>query len=379
MPAVAESFKSGKLSRIADKVASGARLSPGDALELYDCADLPQIGRLAELARQRQAGAGQEQFVYYIHNMHINPTNYCAETCRFCSYANPREQSKAYHWSVDQVIAEAHKGARLGIAEIHLVGGLHPACNLDYYLDVLRRLKKELPHIHIKALTAVEIDYLSRLSGLSSNETLMALKEAGLDSMPGGGAEIFAPAVRKAMLVKKTPPSTWLTIHGIAHSLGIRSNATMLTGIGETAANKVDHMIMLREQQDKSGGFMCFIPLKCHYQGTDLLPEVTPPSEADLLKDIAISRILLDNFAHIKAYWIQLGAQLAQKALSFGADDMDGTIQEEKVTHAAGATTPLQLAAQQIESLIVQAGYVPVERDTVYNIVRIGNSSTAKA
>lgn len=369
-------LKSHPLSDVAAKVVGGARLWRQEAIRLYESDDLTAIAALGEFARQRRAGAGAERYVYYIHNMHLNPTNYCAETCRFCSYANPEDRARAYRWSVDKVLEEARKGAAAGISEIHMVGGLHPSCDLAYYEEVLRRVKAELPHIHMKALTAVEIDYLSKLAGVSHEETLLRLKEAGLGSMPGGGAEIFDESVRAAMKVKKTPPQTWLSIHGTAHRLGLKSNATMLTGIGETVENKVDHMLLLRQQQDESGGFMCFIPLKCYYEGTDIKEEVKEPTGYDLLKDVAISRILLDNFPHIKAYWIQLGEKLAQVALSFGADDMDGTIQEEKITHAAGTRTPLQLARDEMEHLIEAAGYVPVERDTLYNIVRIGGGAS---
>jgi aminodeoxyfutalosine synthase len=254
-----------------------------------------------------------------------------------------------------------------------MVGGLNPACDLNYYEDVLRTIKKEFPQLHLKALTAVEIEYLANLDGISFEETLKRLIAAGLGSMPGGGAEIFDEEVRAKMAVKKTPAKIWLGIHGIAHKLGLNTNATMLTGIGESVENKIDHMLLLREQQDASGGFLCFIPLKCYYDGTNIQDEVTEPSPVDLLKDIAVSRLLLDNFPHIKAYWIQLGEQVAQLALSFGADDMDGTILEEKITHAAGAKTPLQLAKERMEDLISAAGQQPVERDTIYNIKRVAD------
>jgi len=359
------------LAGIADKVLAGKRLSREDAVALYGCDDLEAVGGLAEYARRQKAGPGRERYVYYIHNMHLNPTNYCAETCRFCSYANPDERSKAYRWSVDRVMEEARRGAALGIREIHMVGGLHPSCDINYYEEVLRRIRSELPHIHMKALTAVEIDYLARLAGIGHEEVLVRLIDAGLGSMPGGGAEIFDEAVRSRMKVKKTPAAVWLSIHGVAHRLGLKTNATMLTGIGESVENKVDHLLLLREQQDRSGGFQCFIPLKCYYEGSDIKDEVREPAAEDLLKDVAVSRLLLDNFPHIKAYWIQLGVALAQRALSFGADDMDGTILEEKITHAAGARTPLQMAKDRMEDLIAEAGYIPVERDTVYNIVQV--------
>jgi aminodeoxyfutalosine synthase len=361
------------LADLAAKVYEGTRLTPDDAQRLYQTDDLAALAMMADFARKRKAGAGKELYVYYIHNMHLNPTNYCVETCRFCSYANPEEQSKAYTWSVDRVVEEARNGVRLGISEIHMVGGLNPACDLHYYEEVLRAIKAEFPYLHMKALTAVEIEYLANLEGITFEETLRRLIDAGLDSMPGGGAEIFDEAVRANMAVKKTPAQTWLQIHGIAHKLGMNTNATMLTGIGENRKNKIDHMLLLREQQDLSGGFLCFIPLKCYYEGTTIANEVNEPGPDEMLKDIAISRLLLDNFPHIKAYWIQLGEKLAQLALSFGADDMDGTIGEEKITHAAGAKTPLQLAKERMEDLISDAGQVAVERDTVYNIRGVSN------
>ncbi|MBK9144256.1 MAG: CofH family radical SAM protein [Candidatus Melainabacteria bacterium] len=359
------------------KVAGGARLDRQDAIRLYQCRDMLELAALAEFARSARAGAGRERYVYYIHNMHLNPTNFCVETCRFCSYANPG--AEGYTWSVSQVLDEARKGIELGINEIHMVGGLNPACDLAYYEDIISSIKKEYPHIHLKAMTAVEIEYLANLEGISYEATLKRLIAAGLGSMPGGGAEIFDESVRERMAVKKTPASTWLEIHGIAHGLGLKTTATMLTGIGENIENKVDHMLLMREQQDRSGGFMCFIPLKCYYEGTTIKDEVREPGSEDLLRDIAVSRLLLDNFPHIKAYWIQLGQSLAQVALAFGADDMDGTILEEKITHAAGAKTPLQLAKEKMEELIVSAGYIPVERDTVYNIKRVVDSESDHA
>ena len=366
---------SNPLADIAAKVYRGERISREDAIRLYSSDDLISLSTMADFVRKRKAGEGKERFVYYIHNMHLNPTNFCVETCRFCSYANPGEQSKAYTWSQDQVLDEARKGAALGINEIHMVGGLNPSCDLSYYEDVLKAIKSEFPSMNMKALTAVEIEYLANLEGLSYEETLKRLMKAGLDSMPGGGAEIFAEEVRQRMAVKKTPADTWLEIHGIAHNLALKTNATMLTGIGEEIHHKVDHMLLLRKQQDRSQGFMCFIPLKCYYEGTNIAAEVREPSSTDLLKDVAISRLLLDNFPHIKAYWIQLGESLAQLALSFGADDMDGTIGEEKITHAAGAKTPLQLAKEKMECLIAEAGQIPVERDTFYNIERVSDKS----
>lgn len=361
------------LSDIAQKVVDGKRITREDAVRLYQTTDLVTVGALADHARQRKAGPGREKYVYYINNMHLNPTNFCVETCRFCSYANPTERNKAYTWTVDRVLEEARKGAKLGINEIHMVGGLNPACDISYYEEVYRAIKAEMPHIHIKSMTAVEIEYLANQEGVSYKETLERLIAAGLNSMPGGGAEIFDEGVRSRMAVKKTPADVWLEIHGTAHTLGLNTNATMLTGISESIENKVDHMLLLREQQDKTGGFLCFIPLKCYYEGTNIASEVVEPSGYDLLKDVAVSRLVLDNFDHIKAYWIQLGENVAQIAFSYGADDLDGTIGEEKITHAAGAKTPLQLAKENMEYIIASAGYIPVERDTVYNIMRVAD------
>ncbi len=364
------------LSSIVHKVYDGKRLSREDAINLYYADDLLTVGALAEHVRKKKAGPDRESYVYYNHNMHLNPTNFCVETCKFCSYANPGVSGNtSYTWTVGRVLEEASKGVNLGIREIHMVGGLNPACDINYYEEVMRALKKKFPHIHLKAMTAVEIEYLANLEGISYKECLERLVAAGLGSMPGGGAEIFDDEVRERMAVKKTPAPVWLEIHGEAHKLGLKSNATMLTGISESPENKVDHMILLREQQDRTGGFQCFIPLKCYYEGTTIKDEVKEPSSEDLLRDIAISRLVLDNFDHIKAYWIQLGEQLAQLALSFGADDMDGTILEEKITHAAGAKTPLQLAKEKLEFFISSAGYVPVERDTVYNVLNVGQQT----
>ncbi len=372
--------KSHPLSDIAQKVVDNQRISREDAIRLYDAEDLLSVGALADFARKRKAGPGKENYVYYNHNMHLNPTNFCVETCRFCSYANPGlSGNTSYTWTVDRVLQEAEKGVKLGIKEIHMVGGLNPACDINYYEEVMRSVKAEFPHVHLKAMTAVEIEYMANLEGISYKETLERLMAAGLGSMPGGGAEIFDEEVRTRMAVKKTPANVWLEVHGVAHQLGLKTNATMLTGIGENNANKVDHMILLREQQDKTGGFQCFIPLKCYYDGTTIKDEVTEPSNEDLLRDVAISRLVLDNFDHIKAYWIQLGERLAQVALSFGADDMDGTILEEKITHAAGAKTPLQLAKEKLEFFIYNAGYTPVERDTVYNIIHVGEAPSQQA
>ncbi len=357
------------LKDIVEKVQHGIRLSVSDGLRLYESNDIPLIGALAQYYREVKAGSPDKaKYVYYINNMHLNPTNYCVETCRFCSYANIK--TKSYTWTSSQVLEKVKAASLSGITEVHMVGGLNPDCDLNYFIEIMQVIKNEYPNIHLKAFTAVEIEYFAKLHNLSYEATLLKLIEAGLGSMPGGGAEIFNEEVRKAMKVKKTPVDTYLEIHGIAHKLGLKSNATMLTGIGEKNEHKIEHLNYLRCQQDKSAGFLCFIPLKCYYEGTDIKDEVKEPTGYDLLKDIAISRLFLDNFPHIKAYWVQLGEKIAQIALNFGADDIDGTIFEEKITHAAGTKTPVSLAAQQMEDLITQAGFVPCQRDTLYNLIK---------
>ena len=361
------------LKNIVEKVLHNIRLSISDGIHLYESNDLALLGSLAQFVREQKAGSEYAKYVYYINNMHLNPTNYCVETCRFCSYANIK--TKSYTWSIEQVLTKVKAASEFGITEIHMVGGLNPDCDLNYFTDIMKVIKNEYPNIHLKAFTAVEIEYFAKLHKLSYETVLTRLIEAGLGSMPGGGAEIFNETVRQKMKVKKTPASTWLEIHGIAHNLGLKSNATMLTGIGENIEHKIEHLNYLRNQQDKSGGFLCFIPLKCYYEGTDIKDEVTEPTGYDLLKDIAISRLFLDNFPHIKAYWVQLGEKIAQIALNFGADDIDGTIFEERITHAAGTKTPLNLACKEMEELISTAGFIPCQRDTLYNQVKIGQAS----
>ena len=267
---------------------------------------------------------------------------------------------------------KVRKGISGGANEVHIVGGLNPKAALPYYVDLLKAIKKNYPKLHIKAFTAVEIEFFAKLTKLSYEETLKQLMNAGLDSMPGGGAEIFSKSVRDDTCPDKIPAEKWLEIHGTAHKLGLKSNATMLCGIGEEVEDRLDHMIQLREQQDKSGGFQTFIPLHCHYEDTEIAGTVEPITAFDSLKNIAISRIMLDNFDHIKAYWIQLGVGLAQLALSFGANDLDGTVQEESITNAAGAEKR-GLEKDFIQGLIKDASYTPVERDTVYNVLEVSN------
>lgn len=356
------------LSKIKEKIINKKRISFEEGVELYKSNDLLVIGSLGKLAREIKAGPEKSKWVYWNKNMHLNPTNVCIGSCNFCAFAKLPKEKDAYTYTIQECLEKVKAGVKNGAKEVHIVGGLNPKAALPYYVDLLKALKKEFPALHIKAFTAVEIDFFSRLKKITPKETLSLLIEAGLDSMPGGGAEIFSKQIRDDTCPDKISADIWLEIHKLAHTLGLKSNATMLCGIGETFEDRIDHMIKLRNQQDISRGFQTFIPLICHYEDTEIKGKVEPLAAFDQLKNIAISRIMLDNFDHIKAYWIHMGLGLAQVALNFGADDIDGTIQEESVTHAAGAQKR-GIGQGFIQTLIEDAGYIPIERDTVYNVL----------
>ncbi|MBI3307862.1 MAG: aminofutalosine synthase MqnE [Candidatus Melainabacteria bacterium] len=356
------------LSRIKEKILNKERISFEEGIALYNHTNLLEIGELGRLAREIKSGKEKSRWVYWNKNMHLNPTNVCIGRCDFCAFAKLPNEEGAWTYTISEALEKVGKGVSGGAKEVHIVGGLNPKAALPYYIDLLKAIKKEFSALHVKAFTAVEIEFFSKLSKLSFEDTLKQLIEAGLNSMPGGGAEIFSTQVRDDTCPDKIPAETWLEIHGIAHKLGLKTNATMLAGIGEKVEDRIDHMIKLREGQDKSGGFQTFIPLTCHYEDTDIAGKVEPLTSFDKLKNIAISRIMLDNFDHIKAYWIQLGVGLAQMGLNFGADDLDGTVQEENITYAAGSSTR-GLKKDFLQTLIEEAGYIPIERDTVYNIL----------
>ncbi len=358
------------LSQIKQKILNKERVSFEEGLFLYNSNDLLTIGSLGRLAREIKSGPEKSKWVYWNKNLHLNPTNVCIGHCNFCAFAKLPNEEGAYTYTIPEALEHVEKGIRGGATEVHIVGGLNPKAALPYYVDLLKAIKKNFPSLHIKAFTAVEIDFFSKLKKLTPRETLGLLIDAGLDSLPGGGAEVFSKSVRDDTCPDKIPAEKWLEIHAVAHKLGLKSNATMLCGIGENVEDRLDHMIQLREQQDKSKGFQTFIPLHCHYEDTEIAGTVEPITAFDSLKNIAISRIMLDNFDHIKAYWIQLGVGLAQVGLNFGADDLDGTVQEESITHAAGARKR-GLEKDFIQKLIEDAGYVPVERDTVYNVLAV--------
>jgi aminodeoxyfutalosine synthase len=350
-----------RLQPIAAKVMAGERLSLEDGVALYRSPDLLALGWLANYVREKRHG----NLCYFNVNRHINPTNVCVAHCKLCAFGRSPDSPGAYTFALEEIWQRAEQGLREGATEFHLVGGLHPDLPFEYFLDLIRGLKSRCPGVHLKAFTMVEVGYFARISKLSIRDTLLALKEAGVDSLPGGGAEIFNPRVRKVICDHKVSGQQWLNIARTAHQIGLHSNATMLYGHIETDEERVEHLVALRTLQDETGGFVAFIPLAFHPENTGLAHLPKPTGFTDL-KTIAISRLLLDNFDHIKAYWIMLTPRVAQIALRFGADDIDGTVAEEKIYHDAGATTAQFTPRAQLERLIREAGRVPVERDTLY-------------
>jgi len=352
---------------IASKVIAGERLSLEDGVALYASNDLLGIGQMADHVRRKING----DKVYFMVNRHINPTNICRNRCKFCAFARDAGEPGAYEMTLDAVVKAAEEGASEGAYEVHIVSGLHPEWSYDFYVDMVRRVRAAVPrHVIVQAFTAVEIEHMAIISGKSTLEVLKELKAAGLDALPGGGAEIFSERTRASAWEKKTPGEVWLRIHGEAHSAGIATNCTMLYGHIETHEERVDHLIRLREQQDKSGGFLAFIPLAFHPANTQL-EELPGTTGFDDLKTLAIARLMLDNIPHIKAFWIMVGLKVAQLSTAFGVDDIDGTVVEEKITHMAGATTPEKLTKSQLISMIRETGHTPVERDTLYNVVAV--------
>jgi len=353
-----------RLQPIAQRILAGERLSAQDGLALYASHDLLALGWLAHHVREKKHG----NVCYFNVNRHINPTNVCIAHCRLCAFGRSPEAPGAYTFALDEIWQRASEGAAEGATEFHIVGGLHPDLPFEFYLDMMRGLKQRFPQVHLKAFTMVEVGYYARISKLSIRDTLVKMKEAGVDSLPGGGAEIFHPRVRKVICDHKVSGQMWLQIARTAHEVGLRSNATMLFGHIETLEERVDHLMQLRALQDVTHGFVAFIPLEFHPANT-ALSHLPKPTGFDDLKTIAVSRLLLDNFDHIKAYWIMLTPRIAQIALRFGANDLDGTVVEEKIYHDAGATTPERLTRAELERLIRAAGCVPVERDTLYRPV----------
>ncbi len=356
------------LTDIIDKVEAGVRLDFADGVRLFESHDLLTIGQLADLVNTRCNGG---RYVYFNQNRHINPTNVCAFHCNFCSFRRDEGEAGAYTWRPDEIVEHVRADATPNVTEFHIVGGLHTSEPFEYYEEVLRALKQAYPWIHLKAFTAVEIDFFAQMTGMSHEQVLRRLMAAGLDSMPGGGAEIFHPDIRRKICPEKADGDTWLAIHRTAHELGLRTNATILYGHIEQAEHRVDHLLRLRDLQDDTGGFQTLVPLRFHADNNALGQRANWTTAHDTLKTLAVSRILLDNFPHIKAYWIMLTPPIAQLALHFGADDIDGTVVEEKIYHEAGATTDERLDKLELIRLIVAAGRVPAERDTLYNVVTV--------
>jgi aminodeoxyfutalosine synthase len=353
-----------RLQPIAEKVLSGKRLSYDDGVLLYRSPDILAVGWLANFVREKLHG----NIAYFNVNRHINPTNVCVAACRLCAFGRKKDAPGSYTMALDQAWETAASGYSEAVTEFHIVGGLHPDLPLEYFLDLVRGLKERFPQVHIKAFTMVEIAFFARRAKLSIRETLEKLRDAGVDSMPGGGAEIFADRVRHIICDHKIDGDEWLDTARIAHQVGLKSNATMLYGHIENEEDRVDHLLRLRALQDETHGFQTFIPLAFHPDNTPLehLPRTTGLTD---IKQIAVSRLLLDNFPHIKAYWQMMTPKIAQIALRFGADDIDGTVIEEKIYHDAGATTPQGMRRQDLVRLIREAGREPFERDTLYRTV----------
>ncbi len=360
-------FEDARLRPIAERVLAEERLDFDDGVALYRSNDLLALGWLAHRVRQRLYGVR----TYFNVNRHINPTNVCVASCKLCAFGRKPDAPGAYTLALEEAFLKAGEGWSEAVTEFHIVGGLHPDLHFDYYVDLLGGLRERFPSVHLKAFTAVEIAYYSQVTRLPIRTILERLKDAGLGSLPGGGAEIFAPAVRRVICDHKIGAHTWLKVHRTAHELGLHSNATMLYGHIESDEDRVDHLLQLRKLQDETSGFQTFIPLAFHPANTELGKLVDRRETTGFmdLKNVAVARLVLDNFPHIKAYWIMMTPRVAQVALRFGADDIDGTVVEEKIYHDAGAGTPQAMTRQEILRLIRDAGLQPFERDTLYRPV----------
>lgn len=354
-----------QMQEIIEKVHKNIRLSREDGIYLYNSNDLLTIGELARHKKIEKSG----QNVFFNVNHHLNLTNICLSRCKFCAFGLDKEDKGAYLMSSDEAFEYASNAVDKGITEFHIVSAVHPEMPFEYYVGVVRRLHEAYPEIHIQAFTGVEIVHFAKISGLSIREVLQTLKDAGMGSIPGGGAEVLNDEIRRKLCPKKANSEEWLEVHRTAHDMGIKTNCTMLFGHIEKIEDRIDHLILLRELQDKHPGFQSFIPLPFLPENTHLT-DIKRTTAVDDIKTLAISRLMLDNIDHIKAFWIMLGIEVAQLALHFGADDIDGTITEERIMHAAGASTQKGIAKEDIIRLIKEAGYIPTERDTLYKILK---------
>ncbi len=350
---------------ILEKVEAGERLSCNDGIRLFNSNDILVLGYMANLVRNRV----NDDKAYFIYNQHINYSNICTNLCKFCAFGKDKSSEQAYEMDLETVKQKVRDRLDEPITEIHMVGGIHPDLPFSYYTDLLKGIKEVRPEVHIQAFTCVEIAHLAGLAGKSVGDTLELLKDAGLGSIPGGGAEVFAPRIREITCEKKLPGQEWLEVAKTAHRHGLHTNATMLYGHIETMEERVEHLDALRLAQDETKGFLAFIPLAFHPKNTEMSSH-SRTTGIDDLKSIAVARLMLDNFPHIKAYWVMIGPKLAQIALSFGADDMDGTVKEEVITHMAGAETEQAIGSTTLVKLIKEAGRVAIERDTLYNTIQ---------
>ncbi len=356
----------GDIREIAKKAYQGIRISDGEALALYERAPLPLLGMLAFGIKNKKTGSK----VFYNRNFHIEPTNVCVNNCRFCSYKKPQGDPQAWELSMDEILHKVATYRDSRATEVHIVGGVHPDRDIDYYCNLMREVKRIMPGIVVKAFTAVEIEYMINKAGLSLEEGLKKLKEAGLEAIPGGGAEIFDEELRAEICPEKTKSSVWLDIHRTAHNLDIETNATMLYGHKETYAQRVDHMSRLRRLQDETHGFSAFIPLKYRNENNQMSALGEVPLTEDL-RNYAMARIYLDNFPHVKAYWVMSGLETTKLALQYGADDIDGTVNDStKIYTMAGVSGKPTMTVEQIREVIESAGLQPVERDTFYNEIK---------
>jgi len=368
VPAVAAGLES-----IRDKVAAGERLSLEDGVALFEHPDVLSVGALAQWSALKRHG----KRVYYVVNGHINYSNFCTLSCAFCSFYRRKGKDRragGYEMDLAEIFHHADTIAAGGATEIHIVGGLHPDFPFSYYTEMLRGIKTRHPKVGLKCFTAIEVYHLATLAGLSPPETLIALKEAGLDTLPGGGAEVLDDGLRKKICAGKETSAEWLDLHRQAHKLGLKSNATLLYGHLENHRQRVEHLIQLRELQDETNGFLAFIPLSYHPENNVLKVE-RGPSGFDEVRTYAVSRLMLDNFPHVKAYWIMLTVPIAQITLAYGATDFDGTVLQEKIYHMAGSETPQALTAGDLRSYILEAGREPVERDHLYREIRRGTGA----
>ena len=359
------------IESIRQKVEKGERLGFDEGLYLMNSPDLLAIGQMADIVRRRKNGDN----AYYIINKHINHTNICVNECKFCAFQRKDGEEGGYAWDIGEVMARADEDFSDDISEFHVVGGLHPDLPYPYYREIIYSLHERYPTVHLQAFTAVEIDYFAEISGMTIEEILIDLKEAGLGSLPGGGAEVFDEAVRKKICPNKISGERWLEVMEAAHKIGLRSNATLLYGHIEKPEHRIDHLIRLRELQDRTGGFLAFIPLAFHPKNTDIDKKGFTSGQLDI-RMLAVSRLMLDNFDHIKAFWIMVSPKISQLSLLFGVDDIDGTVVEERITHSAGAETSQGLTITELENMVRSAGRTPVRRDTLYNHIPAKESAT---